>query len=284
MSSPPAQPSSHWDHLHPLTQTIKQALVRAKHKIANARIPYRVPPANALPQRVPGVLTVLYLVFNEGYSASAGDDLIRRDLCDRAVALTQVLAELLPEEPEAKGLLALMLFHRARQAARVNDRGDLVTLQDQDRTRWDQAQIGLAHQHLQEALAGQRSGQYQIQAAIAGCHAAAPTAQATDWPAIARLYQHLADMTGSPVVELNRAVAVAMTDGPAAGLPLLQRLEDGGALAGYYLLPATRADFLRRLGRNTEAASAYEEAALAGIGPERRFLTARLAEVRSQHT
>jgi len=164
--------------------------------------------------------------------------------------------------------------------ARVNDRGDLVTLEDQDRTRWNQAQIGLAGRHLQEALAGQ----YQIQAAIAGCHAAAPTAQATDWPRIARLYQHLADMTGSPVVELNRAVAVAMTDGPAAGLTLLQRLAAGGALAGYYLLPATRADFLRRLGRNTEAASAYEEAALAGIGPERRFLTARLAEVRSQHT
>jgi RNA polymerase sigma-70 factor (ECF subfamily) len=178
-----------------------------------------------------------------------------------------------------------MLFHRARQAARVNDRGDLVTLQDQDRSRWDQAQIGLARQHLEEALAGQRSGPYQIQAAIAGCHAAAPTAQATDWPAIARLYQHLADVTGSPVVELNRAVAVAMTDGPAAGLALLQSLEDGGALAGYYLLPATRADFLRRLGRSEEAARAYEEAAaLAGTGPERRFLHARLAEVRSQHT
>ena len=162
--------------------TMAKRLVRAKHKIANARIPYRVPPASALPQRVPGVLAVLYLVFNEGYSASAGDDLIRRDLCDRAVALTQVLAELLPEEPEAKGLLALMLFHRARQAARVNDRGDLVTLEDQDRTRWDQAQIGLARRHLEEALAGRRPGQYQIQAAIAGCHAAAPTAQATDWP------------------------------------------------------------------------------------------------------
>ena len=265
--------------------TMAKRLVRAKHKIANARIPYRVPPASALPQRVPGVLAVLYLVFNEGYSASAGDDLIRRDLCDQGVALTQVLAELLPEEPEAKGLLALMLFHRARQAARVNDRGDLVTLEDQDRTRWDQAQIGVARRHLEEALAGQRPGQYQIQAAIAGCHAAAPTAQATDWPRIARLYQHLADITGSPVVELNRAVAVAMTDGPAAGLALLQRLEAGGALAGYYLLPATRADFLRRLGRNTEAASAYEEAAaLAGTGPERRFLNARLAEVRSQDT
>ena len=209
--------------------TMAKRLVRAKHKIAHARIPYRVPPASALPQRVPGVLAVLYLVFNEGYSASAGDDLIRRDLCDRAVALTQVLAELLPAEPEAKGLLALMLFHRARQAARVNDHGDLVTLEDQDRTRWDRAQIGLARRHLEEALAGKRPGQYQIQAAIAGCHAAAPTAQATDWPRIARLYQHLADMTGSPVVELNRAVAVAMADGPAAGLARLQSALRGPA-------------------------------------------------------
>jgi RNA polymerase sigma-70 factor, ECF subfamily len=265
--------------------TMAKRLVRAKHKIANARIPYRVPPASALPQRVPGVLAVLYLVYNEGYTASAGDDLIRRDLCDRAVALTQVLAELLPEEPEAKGLLALMLFHRARQAARADDHGDLVTLEDQDRTRWDQDQIGLARAHLGAALAGRRLGQYQIQAAIAWCHAAAPTAQATDWPRIARLYQYLADMTGSPVVELNRAVAVAMADGPAAGLALLRRLEEGGALAGYYLLPATRADFLRRLGRNAEAASAYQEAAaLAGTEPERRFLNARLAEVRSHRT
>ena len=265
--------------------TMAKRLVRAKHKIAHARIPYRIPPASALPQRVPGVLAVLYLVFNEGYAASAGDDLIRRDLCDWSVALTQALAELLPAEPEAKGLLALMLFHRARQAARVNDRGDLVTLEDQDRTRWDQAQIALARRYLEDALAARWPGQYQVQAAIAGCHAAAPTALATDWPRIARLYQYLVDLTGSPVVELNRAVAVAMADGPAAGLALLQRLEAGGALVGYYLLPATRADFLRRLGRNGEAASAYEEAlALAPTGPERRFLNARLAEARSQHT
>ena len=263
--------------------TMAKRLVRAKQKIAHARIPYRVPPASALPQRVPGVLTVLYLVFNEGYSASGGDDVIRRDLCDRAVALTQVLAELLPDEPEAKGLLALMLFHRARQAARVDDSGDLVTLEDQDRSRWDQAQISLARRCLEDAFAARRPGQYQMQAAIAGCHAAAPTAQATDWPRIARLYRHLADMTGSPVVELNRTVAVGMADGPAAGLALLERLEAGGALAGYYLLPATRADFLRRLGRNEEAADAYAEAArLAGTSPERRFLNARLAEVRSR--
>jgi RNA polymerase sigma-70 factor, ECF subfamily len=263
--------------------TMAKRLVRAKHKIANARIPYRVPPASALPERVPGVLAVLYLLFNEGYSASAGDDLIRRDLCDRAVALTQVLVELLPEEPEAEGLLALMLFHHARQAARVDDRGDLVTLEDQDRTRWDRAEIELARAHLENALARERLGQYQVQAAIAGCHAFALTAQATDWPRIARYYRLLADMTGSPVVELSRAVAVAMADGPAAGLSLLQRLEAGGALAGYYLLPATRADFLRRLGRFGEAAAAYEEAlGRVGTAPERRFLNARLAEVRAR--
>jgi len=265
--------------------TMAKRLVRAKHKIANARIPYRVPPADALPERMPGVLAVLYLVFNEGYSASAGENLIRRDLCDQAVALAQVLAELLPGEPEAKGLLALMLFQRSRQTARVDDRGDLVTLEDQDRTRWDQIQIGLARRQLEEALAARRLGQYQIQAAIAGCHAAAPTARDTDWPAIARLYQYLADITGSPVIELNRAVAVAMADGPAAGLAILRGLEAEGTLDGYYLLPATRADFLRRLGRNEEAASAYEEAAaLAGTDPERRFLNGRLAEVRAAGT
>jgi RNA polymerase sigma-70 factor (ECF subfamily) len=226
---------------------------------------------------------VLYLVFNEGYSASAGDDLIRRDLCDRAVGLTQVLAELLPVEPDVRGLLALMLFHRGRQAARVDDAGDLVTLENQDRGRWDRAQMELGRRYLDEAFAARRLGKYQIQAAIAGCHAAALTASDTDWARIARLYRVLAEMTGSPVVELNRCVAVARADGPAAGLALLGRLEAGGALGGYYLLAATRADFLRRLGRNEKAAVAYEEAAgLAGTGPERRFLGVRLAEVRAQ--
>jgi RNA polymerase sigma-70 factor (ECF subfamily) len=264
--------------------TMAKRLVRAKAKIANARIPYRVPPASALPERVPGALTVLYLVFNEGYSATAGDDLIRRDLCDRAVELTKVLMDLMPDEPEARGLLALMLFQHSRRAARVDGRGDLVTLEEQDRTRWDQEQIEQARGHLGIAFAvrGGGPGPYVVQAAIAGCHAAAQTAEDTDWPKIARLYRLLSEMTGSPVVELNRAVAVAMADGPAAGLPLLTRLEAEGALAGYYLLPATRADFLRRLGRNAEAAAAYEEAlALAGTGPERRFLTARLAEVQN---
>jgi len=265
--------------------TMAKRLVRAKQKIAHARIPYRVPPASALPERVPGVLAVLYLVFNEGYAASGGDDVIRRDLCDQAITLTRVLTELLPAEPEAQGLLALMLFHRARQAARVDARGDLVTLEDQDRTRWDQAEAELARRHLATALAARRPGQYQLQAAIAGCHAAARTADATDWPRIARLYRHLAELTGSPVVELNRAVAVSMADGPAAGLALLTRLEAGGALAGYYLLPATRADLLRRLGRDGEAADAYQEAAaLAATGPERRFLEARLAQITGSAT
>jgi RNA polymerase sigma-70 factor (ECF subfamily) len=263
--------------------TMGKRLVRAKAKIANARIPYRVPPASALPERVPGVLTVLYLVFNEGYSATAGDDLIRRDLCDRAVELTKVLMNLMPEEPEAQGLLALMLFQHSRRAARVNDQGDLVMLEEQDRTRWEQDQIERARGYLGTAFAARRPGSvgpYQVQAAIAGCHAAAATPDDTDWPKIARLYRLLSQMTGSPVVELNRAVAVAMADGPEAGLALLTRLEEEGALRGYYLLPATRADFLRRLGRNAEAATAYQEAAaLAGTGPERRFLTARLAEV-----
>jgi RNA polymerase sigma-70 factor (ECF subfamily) len=265
--------------------TMAKRLVRAKHKIAHARIPYRVPPASALPQRVPGVLAVLYLVFNEGYAASGGEDLIRRDLCDRAIALTHVLAGLMPSEPEVAGLLALMLFHRARQAARVDAAGDLVTLEEQDRARWDRADIELGRRIIEDAFAARRPGQYQLQAAIAGCHAAAATASATDWARISRLYRLLADLTGSPVVELNRAVAVAMADGPAAGLALVARLEAGGELAGYYLLAATRADFLRRLGRNEEAAVAYEEAAaLAGTGPERRFLNARLAEVRSANT
>jgi RNA polymerase sigma-70 factor, ECF subfamily len=263
--------------------TMAKRLVRAKQKIAHARIPYRVPSASALPQRLPGVLAVLYLVFNEGYSASGGDDLIRRDLCDRAVGLTQLLVELLPLEPEVSGLLALMLFHRARQAARVDANGDLVTLEDQDRSRWDRGQMELGRRYLADALAVRRPGQYQIQAAIAGCHAAAATAEATDWARIARLYRLLAEMTGSPVVELNRAVAVGIADGPAAGLALVARLEAGGALGGYYLLAATRADFLRRLGRNEEAAVAYAEAAaLAGSEPERRFLNARLAEVRAR--
>ena len=229
--------------------TMAKRLVRAKHKIQSAGIPYRVPPAGALAERAAGVLAVLYLLFNEGYSASAGEDLVRRDLCDQAVRLATVLVELMPELAEAKGLLALMLFHRARQAARVDSKGDLVRLEDQDRSLWDRAAVEQASRYLAEAGQQGEVGPYQLQAAIAGCHASAPTAEATDWRAIAGLYRQLADLTGSPVVELNRAVAVAMADGPEEGLALVDELAGGGALDGYYLLPAARADMLRRLGQ-----------------------------------
>lgn len=260
--------------------TMAKRLVRAKHKIQSAGIPYRVPPAGALGQRAAGVLAVLYLLFNEGYSASAGPDLVRRDLCDQAVRLTTVLVGLMPELPEAKGLLALMVFHGSRQAARVDGEGDLVRLEDQDRSLWDRAAVEEADRYLAEALQQGEVGPYQLQAAIASCHASAPTAEATDWQSIAWLYQQLADLTGSPVVELNRAVAVAMTDGPEEGLALVDGLTRTGALDGYYLLPAARADLLRRLRRSCEAAAAYREAlALVRTEPERRFLAARLAEV-----
>jgi RNA polymerase sigma-70 factor (ECF subfamily) len=260
--------------------TMAKRLVRAKHKIQSAGIPYRVPPAAALAERAAGVLAVLYLLFNEGYSASAGEGLVRRDLCDQAVRLATVLVGLMPGLAEAKGLLALMLFHRARQAARVDAKGDLVRLEDQDRSLWDRAAVEEANRYLAEARKLGDVGPYQLQAAIAGCHASAPTAEATDWRSIARLYRQLADMAASPVVELNRAVAVAMADGPAQGLALMDELASTGALDGYYLLPAARADMLRRLGRLPEAAAAYREAlALVATEPERRFLAARLTEV-----
>jgi RNA polymerase sigma-70 factor (ECF subfamily) len=260
--------------------TMAKRLVRAKHKIQSAGIPYRVPPAGALAERAAGVLAVLYLLFNEGYSASAGEDLVRRDLCDQAVRLATVLVQLMPERPEAKGLLALMLFHRAREAARVDGKGDLVRMEDQDRSVWDRAAVQEANRYLAEARHQGEVGPYQLQAAIASGHASAPTAEATDWRGIAGLYQQLADLTGSPVVELNRAVAVAMADGPEEGLALVDELSAAGALDGYYLLPAARADLLRRLGRSPEAAAAYREAlALVRSEPERRFLQTRLAEV-----
>ena len=260
--------------------TMAKRLVRAKHKIQRAGIPYRVPPAGALAERAAGVLAVLYLLFNEGYSASAGEDLVRRELCDQAVRLATVLVELMPGRPEAKGLLALMLCHRARQAARVDGQGDLVRLEDQDRSLWDRAAVEEGQRYLAQASEQGEVGPYQLQAAIASCHVSAPTAEATDWHRIAKLYQQLAELTGSPVVELNRAVAVAMRDGPGEGLALVDALEGTGALDGYYLLPATRADLLRRLGRSAEAAAAYRQAlAVVRTEPERRFLEQRLAEV-----
>jgi RNA polymerase sigma-70 factor (ECF subfamily) len=257
--------------------TMAKRLVRAKQKIQNAGIPYRVPPADLLPERVPGVLGVLYLLFNEGYSASAGADLIRVGLIAEAIRLARVLVSLLPDEPEAAGLLALMLLQDSRRPARVDARGDLITLEDQDRSRWDAASIAEGVSRLDDALRSGRPGPYQLQAAIAACHATAATAADTDWAEIAALYGELARFLPTPVVELNRAVAVGMADGPAAGLELVAALESSGKLAGYHLLPATRADLLRRLGRDDEAADAYREALdLASNDSERRFLNQRL--------
>jgi RNA polymerase sigma-70 factor (ECF subfamily) len=254
-------------------------LVRAKQKIQNAGIPYRVPPAHLLPERTPGVLGVLYLLFNEGYSATAGADLVRQNLSAEAIRLARVLARLMPDEPEAAGLLALMLLHDARRAARLDASGDLVTLEDQDRAKWDGAEIREGVSVLEGALRRGRPGPYQVQAAVAACHATAATAQDTDWAQIAALYAELARFLPTPVVELNHAVAVGMAQGPAAGLPLVEALEASGKLAGYHLLPATRADLLRRLGRLPEAAVAYREALeLAGTDAERRYLRRRLAE------
>ncbi len=259
--------------------TMAKRLVRAKQKIQNAGIPYRVPPAHLLPDRTPGVLGVLYLLFNEGYSATTGADLVRQNLCAEAVRLARVLAALMPDEAEAAGLLALMLLHDARRSARLDAAGDLVTLEDQDRSSWDQASIGEGVAVLAGALRRGRPGPYQIQAAIAACHATALAAADTDWAQIAGLYEQLARFLPTPVVALNHAVAVGMAFGPAAALPLLAALEESGQLAGYHLLPATKADMLRRLGRLPEASLAYREALeLAGTDAERRFLTRRLAE------
>jgi RNA polymerase sigma-70 factor, ECF subfamily len=260
--------------------TMAQRIVRAKRKIRNAGIPYRVPPANLLPERTSGVLAVLYLLFNEGYSATSGDAVVRADLCAEAIRLARLLSRLMPAEPEAGGLLALMLLQDSRRSARTGGDGELVTLEDQDRGRWDRAEIAAGQQVLQESLGAGQPGPYQLQAAIAACHASAAKAADTDWQMIARLYGQLALVAPSPVVELNQAVAVGMADGPAAGLARLDALAAGGLLAGYHLLPAARADLLRRLGRQAEAADSYAAAlGLAGTGAERRYLSRRLAEV-----
>ena len=259
--------------------TMAQRIVRAKRKIRNAAIPYRVPPASLLPDRTAGVLAVLYLLFNEGYSATSGADMVRADLCAEAIRLARLLSRLMPEEPEAGGLLALLLLQDSRRAARTDSQGDLVTLEDQDRSRWDRTEIAEGQQVLEGALRAGRPGPYQLQAAIASCHASADKAADTDWPVIARVYGQLARINPSPVVELNRAVAVGMAQGPEAGLALMDSLAESGALAGYHLLPAARADLLRRLGRQAEAADAYGAAlALAGTDAERRYLARRQVE------
>ncbi|GAA2093036.1 sigma-70 family RNA polymerase sigma factor [Microlunatus panaciterrae] len=260
--------------------TMAKRLVRARQKIRHAGIPYQVPPSHLLPERLPGVLSVLYLVFNEGYAATAGALLTRRDLSDEAIRLARLLVGLMPHEPEAQGLLALMLLHDARRVTRVDERGELVTLQDQDRSRWNQTQIVEATGVLDAALRQARPGPYQVQAAIAACHATAAVADDTDWSQIAALYGRLAEFVPSPVVELNRAVAVSMAEGPGAGLELVDALRSSPELAGYHLLPATRADLLHRLGRSAEAAAAYGEALeLAPSDTERRYLQRRLGTV-----
>jgi RNA polymerase sigma-70 factor, ECF subfamily len=252
-----------------------QRLVRAKRKIADAGIPYRVPPAELLPQRLSAVLAVLYLIFNEGYD----DEDARRALTAEAIRLTRVLVRLMPQEPEPCGLLSLMLLHEARRATRTQH-GVLVTLENQDRSEWDPALIAEGVATLDAALAMRRAGPYQVQAAIAACHASAPDTANTDWPQIAALYAELARLAPSPVVELNRAVAVAMADGIPAGLALVDELTASGRLEGYHLLPATRADLLRREGRTAEARLAYEEALrLAPTEAERRYLASRLREL-----
>jgi RNA polymerase sigma-70 factor, ECF subfamily len=264
-----------------LTQpsTLAQRIVRAKAKIRDARIPYEVPTREDLPERLDAVLHVVYLVFNEGYSASSGPSLTRPDLSAEAIRLGRLIVELLPE-PEAIGLLALMLLHESRRAARTSPTGELVLLGDQDRSLWIREQIAEGSALVERALSSPGFGPYTLQAAIAAVHARAPSTAATDWARIVALYDVLARVEPSPVVELNRAVAVAMRDGPAAGLALIDALLARGELADYHLAHAARADLCRRLGRTAEAAASYRQAlALARQEPERRFIEGRLREL-----
>lgn len=260
--------------------TLAQRLVRAKRKIRDAGIPYRVPADHLLSGRLTSVLAVVYLIFNEGYSASGGGDLQRRDLCSEAIRLGRLMVELMPDEPEAAGLLALMLLQDSRSDSRIARNGEPILLEDQERSRWDRRKIDEGVSLTDHALRSRRPGPYQVQAAIAALHAKAEAPERTDWSQIAGLYARLVKMNPSPVVELNRSVAVAMADGPAVGLALMDRAELAGPLDGYRWLHSSRADLLRRLGRYKEAAQAYRRAlTLTENVSERAFLRRRLAEV-----
>jgi RNA polymerase sigma-70 factor, ECF subfamily len=262
-----------------IPSTLAQRIVRAKTKIRDARIPYQVPAPSELPSRLDTVLQVIYLVFNEGYSASRGESLTRSDLSGEAIRLGRLLAELLPES-EAIGLLALMLLQESRRVARTSPKGDLILLEDQDRSLWNRDQIAEGKALVERALSSRRVGPYTLQAAIAGVHAEARNTAATDWARIAGLYDVLLYLEPSPVVELNRAVAVAMRDGPDAGLILIAAIHARGDLLDYHLAHAARADLCRRLGRTAETRASYQRALdLARQEPERRFLERRLAEL-----